>query len=128
MKVLLVDDEIEFVSTLAERLHMRGIEAEDVTSGHEAIERVKETQYDVVVLDLKMVGLDGLETMKKIHEMRPQTGVIILTGHCDEEQLNKGKEFGARCCLVKPINIEKLIEKIREACSQTGDGNARQGS
>lgn len=123
MKVLLVDDEVEFVSTLAERLHLRGIEAEDVNSGQEAIKKVREGQYDVVVLDLRMVGLDGLETMEKIREIKPRTSVIILTGHCDEEQLDKGKESGAKYCLVKPINIDKLIEKIREVCEGSEDSD-----
>jgi len=123
MKVLLADDEIEFVSTLAERLHMRGIEAEDVNSGQEAIKKVREEQYDVIVLDLRMAGLDGLGTMEKIREIKPQANVIILTGHCDEEQLNKGKESGASHCLVKPVNIDKLINIIREVCEPSEDSD-----
>ncbi len=120
MKVLLVDDEVEFVSTLAERLHMRGIEADDVNSGQAALSLVEQNQYDVVVLDLRMVGLDGLETMNRMKEMKPDSTIIILTGHCDEERLNLCREMGASLCLVKPINIEQLIENVKELIARKG--------
>ncbi len=112
MKILLVDDEKEFVSTLAERMHFRGIEAEDVNNGADAIEKVKKNEYDVIVLDLKMAGLNGIETMKKIKEIRPDSSFIILTGHLDVDELQKCRDEGACECMVKPLDIENLIEKI----------------
>jgi len=115
MKVLLVDDEHEFVSTLAERLLMRGIEADDVTSGKDAILKATERSYDVVVLDLKMAGMGGIETMEKIRKIRPEAGFIILTGHGDRQEHEKALSAGARFHLIKPLNIEVLIEKIKLA-------------
>lgn len=113
MKVLLVDDEVEFVTTLAERLSIRGIKADDVTNGKDAIYKVKNEEYDVVVLDLRMGGLDGFETMKQIQMIRHEAKFIILSGHCNDEEYEKMISAGASDFLVKPINIESLVEKIR---------------
>jgi len=112
MKVLLVDDEVEFVSTLAERLLIRGIKADDVICGKDAISKVQQESYDVVVLDLRMGGLDGFQTMKQIQKIKPETKFIILSGHCSDEEYDKMVSAGASDFLVKPIDIEVLIEKI----------------
>jgi len=114
MKVLLVDDEVEFVSTLAERLSMRGIDADDVISGAFAIDKVRKKEYDVVILDLRMGGLDGYDTMKQIQKISPNTKFIILSGHCSEEEYEKMLSAGASDFLVKPINIESIVEKINK--------------
>lgn len=115
MRVLLVDDEEEFVSTLAERLELRGITAEAVTSGFEALERVAETEYQVVVLDLKMAGIGGLDTLRRIRQLRPGSAFIILTGHTGLDEFQKVQEEGVSFHLMKPLDIEVLIEKIRTA-------------
>lgn len=115
MKVLLVDDEVEFVSTLAERLSIRGIKADDVTSGQDAINKIRsEEAYNVIVLDLKMGGLDGFETMKQIQKIKPETAFIILSGHCSDEEYEKMLSAGASDYLIKPIDIESLVEKIHK--------------
>jgi DNA-binding response OmpR family regulator len=120
MKVLLVDDEVEFVSTLAERLTMRGFDADDVISGSDAIDQVRKKNYDIVILDLRMVGLDGYDTMKQIQRISPDSKFIILSGHCSEEEYEKMLSAGASDFLVKPINIESILEKIHKIAKITG--------
>jgi two-component system, OmpR family, response regulator len=115
VRILLVDDEEELISTLAERLAMRGIEADCVFSGDEAMGRAREKDYDVIVLDMKMAGLDGVATMGEIRKFRPAARFIVITGHGDEEDYLKGKEAGALFYLMKPIDIEDLIANIRLA-------------
>jgi len=115
MKVLLVDDEEDLISTLAERLELRGIAAEAATTGAEAVDLVNEKEFDVVVVDVKMPGMDGLEVMRRIKARRPHMQVILLTGRGSEQESQAGLEEGAFDYLVKPINIEDLIQKMREA-------------
>jgi DNA-binding response OmpR family regulator len=115
LKVLLVDDEREMVSALAERLSFRDIDAEWVTSGKDAIALLDENHFDVLVLDVKMPGLSGLETMKEILRIRPGSKIIFLTGHGSALDHMACKEAGAFSYLMKPINIEILVEKIKEA-------------
>lgn len=115
MRILLVDDEIEFVSTLADRLAMRGIPADYVTSGAEALAALAAQDYDLAVIDMKMAGMSGLETMKRLRERKPDIRCILLTGHGDEEDYYKGQEAGCSFYLMKPLDIEVLMEKIREA-------------
>ena len=115
MRILLVDDEIEFISTLADRLAMRGISADYATSGRQALEKVHQTHYDLALLDMKMAGLGGFETMDQIRKDCPTMKFIILTGHGDEEAYLKSKEIGVAFYLMKPLDIELLIEKINEA-------------
>ena len=115
LKVLVVDDEEELVSTLGERLMLRGIEADGVVTGADAVRRVGEKDFDVVILDVKMPRMGGLEVMKKIKEIRPRLKVILLTGRGSEKESEIGLEQGAFAYLVKPIDIEDLIGKMKEA-------------
>lgn len=115
MKVLLVDDEEEMVSALSERLSMRGIDSECVLSGMDAVERVHRNRYDVVVLDVKMPGMNGLETMEKIQAVQPDTKIIFLTGHGSVADCEAGKNAGACFYLMKPVDIEVLIESMNGA-------------
>jgi DNA-binding response OmpR family regulator len=115
MRILLVDDEIELITTLADRLHLRGIEADYAVSGKDALKLAAEKTYDLAVLDMKMAGMSGLETMKQIQRLQPAMKFIILTGHGDEEAYYQGKEAGAAFYLIKPLEIEILIAKINEA-------------
>ena len=118
MKVLLVDDEVEMVTTLAERLSLRGIRADWVLSGHDAITRVSENRYDVVILDVKMPGLNGLETMEEIRKIQPESKILLLTGHGSQSDCEAGKKGGACFYLMKPIDIELLIESMKEALKE----------
>ena len=115
MRVLLVDDEEELVETIAERLELRGIVAETVTNDEEALQRVLEKPFDVVLLDVKMPGLGGMEVLKLIRMQRPNTQVILITGHASVENGDRRLLEGAFDFIVKPVDIEVLVDKMKEA-------------
>jgi DNA-binding NtrC family response regulator len=112
---LLIDDEEELVSTLVERLKLRGIEVEGVTSGADAFDRVQVTKIDLVVLDMKMPGIGGLEVMRRIRREQPGIKFILMTGRGSLEEGEEGMQEGAFAYLLKPINIKDLVEKMMEA-------------
>jgi DNA-binding NtrC family response regulator len=115
IRVLLVDDEEELVATIQERLEMRGIEAEAETSGHKALERIRESRFDIVVVDLKMPGLDGTEIIDRMLGHQPDVQVILITGHgSGHGELQELADRGYRV-LLKPFPIDRLIAMIREA-------------
>jgi DNA-binding response OmpR family regulator len=115
LRVLLVDDEEELVETLAERLELRGISAEAVTRGEDALRLLLDYTFDVVLLDVKMPGIGGLEVLKLIRRQRPNMQVILITGHGSTEDGENGLEEGAFDYVVKPIDIETLIGKMKDA-------------
>lgn len=115
LRVLVVDDEEEFVFTLVERLEMRDIEAEGVTHGREALARLQDKEYDVILLDVKMPGIGGLEVIKKIKSEHPKAQVVLLTGHGSAEDAREGIELGAFKYLMKPVNIDDLIQIFQNA-------------
>ncbi|GAB4348819.1 MAG: response regulator [Candidatus Abyssubacteria bacterium] len=115
LRVLVVDDEEELVQTLVERLQLRNIDAEGVTTGSDAMERLQEREFDVVILDVKMPGIDGLDLLRRIKKLRPSLNVILLTGRGSARESEIGLEEGAFDYLVKPINIEDLIKRMKEA-------------
>jgi len=115
MKILLVDDEVEFVSALAERLSLRGIDAEWVSRPEDAITRVEKCRYDLAVLDVKMPRLSGIELKVILQEKCPEMKFIFLTGHGSEESYEAGSAAaGAAYYLMKPLKLEDLIRKIDE--------------
>jgi len=111
-KVLLVDDEEEFVVTLAERLRMRGIQAETELDGASALTKLETYKPQVVVLDLMMPGMGGLTVLERIKQLYPQMEVILLTGIGSTSEGVAGMKLGAFDYLMKPLQIEELIEKI----------------
>jgi len=114
MKVLLVDDEKKFVSLLAERLSLRGLEADWTTTCDEALSKAQTEDYDIAVLDVKMPGISGINLKKKLEKIIPHMKFIFVTGHGSEEDYNIGiKE--ASFYIIKPFKIETLIEKIKQA-------------
>jgi len=114
IRVLLVDDEEELVVTIQERLEMRGIVTEAVTDGHEALERIQQSAFDVVVVDLKMPGLAGTDVVDVIERRRPKTQVLFITGHgAKPDELKELADRGYRV-LLKPFKIERLTAMIRE--------------
>lgn len=116
MKVLLVDDEKELVSTLAERLSFRGIDVDWATSGEDALVKVSENQYDIAVLDMKMPKISGLELKKEMAEKYPRMRYIFMTGHGSEEDFKiVASDAGTEYYLVKPVKIEDLLKKLNEA-------------
>ncbi len=114
-KVLLVDDEKDFVTTLSERLEMRDIEPAVVYSGEEALDLLKEEVPDVMVLDLRMPGIDGTEVLRKVRLEHPNVAVIILTGHGSEKDRQLCMDLGAFAYLEKPVDIEELSEHMKRA-------------
>lgn len=118
LKVLIVDNEIEFASTLAERLRLRKIEAESAFSGQEGLAAASVFHPDVMILDLRMPDMGGLEVLAQVKTLDPAIEVILLTGHGSFEDGITGMELGAFDYLVKPIDLVVLMEKINEACSK----------
>lgn len=114
-RLLLVDDEEEFVTTLAERLTLRGIRARVALSGEEALKALDSESFHVVVLDVLLPGLGGLEVLRRIREAHPGVQVILLTGRGSDREAKEGVALGARDYLIKPVHLEELIRKIREA-------------
>ncbi|KIX13135.1 response regulator [Dethiosulfatarculus sandiegensis] len=114
MKVLLIDDEKELVTTLSERLEIRGISSDWAVSGEDGLELIKKQPYDWVVVDLKMPGLGGFEAIKAIKKQRPETRIILLTGHSSAEDLDHALKLGANRYLVKPVDIEDLLNLMMQ--------------
>jgi DNA-binding NtrC family response regulator len=114
-RVLLVDDEEEFVRALAKRLKARGLNVEVSGDGESALEKVKHSDFDVIVLDLAMPGMDGLETLKRLREVNPDLQVILLTGHGTIKSGVEAMKEGATDFLEKPAEFPELLAKIREA-------------
>lgn len=114
-KVLLVDDEKDFVTTLSERLEMRDIEPAVVYSGEEALNLLQEEAPDVMVLDLRMPGIDGIEVLKRVKAEYPRVAVIILTGHGSEKDRELCMALGAFAYLEKPVDIDELSATMKRA-------------
>ena len=121
-RVLLVDDEEEFVSALSERLMLRGIEVESALNGEEALARLVEKEFEVVILDVMMPGLGGLEVLRQIKTTHPNTQVILLTGHGATREGIEGMRLGAFDYLIKPVDIEEMLEKMKEAAKTARTG------
>ena len=114
-KVLLVDDEKEFVTALAERLELRGLQVSVAMDGESALSHLETDLPQAVVLDLKMPGLGGLEVLKRIKAQDLHIPVILLTGHGSMQEVKEGMALGAFDHLIKPIDISVLMEKIQQA-------------
>ena len=114
--VMLVDDEVSFVETTTKRLKIRKLETITAFSGEECLEKLKTIQsIDVIILDVKMPGMDGIETLKKIKMVSPLIEVIMLTGHATIELAIDGMKLGAYDFLMKPCEIGELAHKVEEA-------------
>lgn len=118
IRVLLVDDEVEFLDTLLKRMRKRQVEATGVYSGEEALRTLESSPVDVVVLDVKMPGMDGIDALKAIKERHPMVEVIMLTGHANVEVAIQGMELGAFDYLMKPMDIDELLYKVQDACKK----------
>ena len=118
LRVLFVDDEEELVATVVERLGLRGIAATGATSGQEALDRVAEQPFDVVVLDVRMPGLGGLDVIGRVKHSHPDLAVILLSGHGAKEDVEVGLRLGAFDYLQKPVDLEDLIEILKSAAAR----------
>ncbi len=123
--VLLVDDEEEFLETLVKRLMKRKLTVAGKSNAQDAIAYLKENPVDVVVLDVKMPGMDGLEALREIKRCNPAVEVIMLTGHANMEVAIQGMELGAFDYLMKPMDIDELLYKLQDAYKKK---QLRQGS
>ena len=113
--VLFVDDEEDYLTTLLKRMRKRDVEAAGVGSGEEALAYLDGHPADVVVLDVRMPGMDGIETLREIKKAAPLTEVIMLTGHASLEAAREGMELGAFDYLMKPVDIDELLYKLEDA-------------
>jgi DNA-binding NtrC family response regulator len=113
--VLLVDDEVPFVETMTKRLSKRQLMVLPAYTGREALEKLEKNAVDVVILDVKMPGMDGIETLREIKKTHPLVEVIMLTGHATVETAVEGMRLGAFDYLMKPCEIEELLAKVDEA-------------
>ena len=115
MKVLLVDDEEVFVQAVAQRLKMRDLRSDTVLDGEEALSYVEDQEPDVMVLDLKMPGINGMEVLRQVRKAYPNIQVIILTGHGTEKDKEEAQRLGAFDFLEKPVNLDVLVKKMKAA-------------
>ncbi|MCM0755353.1 response regulator [Desulfovibrio aminophilus] len=120
MHILLVDDETEFLELMTKRLDRRNFQVTTAATGEAALEALAGTPVDVVVLDVRMPGMGGIETLRRIKEAAPGTEVILLTGHANMEVAVEGMELGAFDYLLKPVAINDLIFKIQDAAKKSG--------
>jgi DNA-binding NtrC family response regulator len=117
-KVLLVDDEQDFLDSLAERMRARGMDVSTATSAEEAIRKAEAESYDAIILDLMMPEMDGIEILKAIKQKRPDVGVILLTGYATLDKGIQAMKLGAMDFVEKPADLKILSEKIKQAHAQ----------
>ncbi len=124
-RVLLVDDELQFVNALSERLTIRNYEIATSLNGEDALEKIKQYNYDVVILDVAMPGTDGIDVLREIKKLKPLTEVIMLTGHGTMETAIEGMKRGAFDFLMKPCDTEELDTKIKKAFARKDEHEER---
>ena len=113
--ILIVDDEVEFAEAFAERLRLRGFTAHTANSGEEALRIVDAGSAKIMVLDLKMPGMDGLEVLRRVKKTHPEVQVIILSGHGSEMDESYGRSIGAFAYMRKPADIGEILEAVKRA-------------
>lgn len=114
-KILLIDDETEFLEIMAERMHNRGMDVTTVASAKDALKKVQDENYDAIIVDLMMPEMDGLQTLKALKEINPDVQIIMLTGHATVEKGIEAMKLGAMDLLEKPADLNSLSEKIHKA-------------
>ena len=114
-KVLLVDDEKDFLDIMAERMRAQGLDVSTTTSAEAALNMVEEESYDAVVMDFMMPAIDGFQALKLFKEKKPEIQIILLTGNVPEQKRIEAKKLGALAVIEKPADLKVLIRKIRNA-------------
>jgi DNA-binding response OmpR family regulator len=125
--ILLIDDETQFLVTMAKRLRKRGFLVREAGSGLDGLRELEAEPAGVVVLDVGMPGMDGIQVLREIKLRFPQVQVLMLTGHADMEVAISGMAMGAFDYLMKPVELDVLVGKIREACSRSRKAGERRG-
>jgi len=115
MKVLIIDDERDFIETLEKRFRFRNIPVTAALSGADALEALSREEFDVAILDVRMPGMDGLDTLKEIKKRSPMLEVIMLTGHGSIESGARGMSLGAYDYVLKPVDFSELLDKVEKA-------------
>lgn len=115
IKILLVDDEIKFLETIADRLKLKGFDVITASNGDDAIEAAQEGGFDVAVLDLQMPGTDGAQVLRILKQSHKFIEIIMLTGHATVDSAVECTKLGAFKYLEKPYDFGKLVEALREA-------------
>lgn len=123
LRVLFVDDEEELVSAVVERLQLRGIDARGATKGVDALQLIERENFDVVVADVKMPGLGGLEVVRQVRALHSGLQVVLLSGHGSHDDAEEGRRLGAFDYVEKPIDIEILIGILHKAAEATQQGD-----
>ncbi len=118
LKLLLVDDELEFLEPLSIRLSRRGVSCSIATSGDDALRALAGGSFDCAVVDVKMPGMDGLELLRRVRHAHPGVAVVLLTGHASVELGVQGMELGAFDYLLKPVDLDELLDVVRRASSR----------
>ena len=118
IKILLVDDETDFVETMTKRFGIRKMPIASASSGAEALKLVDEEDFDVIILDVRMPGMGGLEVLRQIRAKRPLTEVIMLTGHASLDAGMQGMNLGAYDYVLKPADFDELLDKVRRAAER----------
>ncbi|NQS72038.1 MAG: response regulator [Desulfobulbaceae bacterium] len=122
IRVLIVDDEDDFRETIVKRLNARKLKAEGASGGRKALEILKEKEFDVMVLDVKMPDMDGIETLRHVKKLTPDVEVIMLTGHASVEFGLKGMQLGAFDYIMKPAPLTELLDTIGQAYNKKKEG------
>jgi len=125
MKLMLVDDEERFLESMEKLLKRKGYTIETAASGEQCLEKAENEAFDVVVLDVKMPGIDGVETLKRLKNLRPLTEVVMLTGHGTVENAVEGMRNGAFDYLMKPCDIDTLEKTMGEAYASKQERDRR---
>ncbi|TAN41644.1 MAG: response regulator [Nitrospirae bacterium] len=115
IKILLVDDEEDFIRTLSERLEMRDLKSNTAFDGEQAISIVNDQEPDIMILDLKMPGINGMEVLRRVRKSYPNIQVIIQTGHGNDLDESEARQLGVFDYLKKPVDVELLVERIKAA-------------
>ncbi|HWR04130.1 MAG TPA: response regulator [Humidesulfovibrio sp.] len=118
INILLVDDEADFVETMTKRFRIRKLPVTSAGSGLEALKLIDEQDFDVVILDVRMPGMDGMEVLRQIRAKRPLTEVIMLTGHASLDAGMQGMSLGAYDYVLKPADFDELLDKVRRAAER----------
>ncbi len=114
-RVLVIDDEVDFVETIVKRLRDRGLEAEGALSGPEGLQLLDNKEFDVIILDVKMPKMNGIETLREIKKKSPLVEVIMLTGHGSVESGIQGLQLGAFNFVMKPVPLNELLKQMTQA-------------
>ncbi len=112
-KILIVDDEKDFLDIMAERIRLRGMDVSTTTSSENALKMVDEESCDVVIMDFMMPGMDGFKTLKALKESKPEVQVILLSANIPEDKCAEALKLGALDVIEKPVNLNLLIQKIK---------------